>query len=80
MYQQYFPEIKSNSVVIVYEGRLDAKSLVFIKGLLEDALDVVFVTKNYLVNCLQSSSLREILIKVMKRPKKYPAEDRLLRR
>jgi len=66
--------------VIVYEGRLDAKSLVFIKGLLEDALDVVFVTKNYLVNCLQSSSLREILIKVMKRPKKYPAEDRLLRR
>jgi len=80
VYQQYFPEIKSNSVVIVYEGRLDAKSLVFIKGLLEDALDVVFVTKNYLVNCLQSSSLREILIKVMKRPKKYPAEDRLLRR
>ena len=80
VYQQYFPEIKSNSVVIVYEGRLDAKSLVFIKGLLEDARDVVFVTKNYLVNCLQSFNLRDRLMKVMKRPKKYGAEDRLFRR
>jgi len=78
IYQQYIPEVQSDSVLIAYEGSLDANSQKYIESILTDLNDIVFVTKNYLINCTYQSQLRERLIKTMKHPKKYSATDRIL--
>jgi len=77
VYQQYMPEIKSDSVVIIYEGTLDTESRKFIIGILDDAKDILLVTKNFLLNCVYKPALRERLLSVMKNPRKYPASSRI---
>lgn len=79
-YQQYFREVHSNSIVLAYEGSLDAESHQFIESILTDAKDIVFVTKNYLVNCANQPQLREKLVKTMKTPRNYPPNERVLSR
>jgi len=77
VYQQYMPEVKSDSVVIIYEGTLDTESRKFITGILDDAKDILLVTKNFLLNCVYKPALRERLLSVMKNPRKYPASSRI---
>lgn len=79
-YQQFISEVKPNSVVVIYEGNLDTDSYGHVKGILEDAQDVVFVTKNYLVNCVHQHSLKERFLKVIRRPREYDADSRILTR
>ena len=78
LYQQYFPQVHSDSVALVYEGVLDAESKKFLTEFLEDSKDIVFVTKNYLINCIHHPQLRENLVKTMKKPKKYSPSQRIL--
>lgn len=80
IYQQYLPEIRPNpnSVMLVYEGTLDRESFKIICDILGDAKDIVFVTKNYIINCLHQPALKEQLLRVLKTPKKYDSEARIL--
>jgi hypothetical protein len=78
LYQQYFPQVHSDSVALVYEGVLDIESKKFLKEFLEDSKDIVFVTKNYLINCIHNPQLRENLVRIMKKPKKYSSTQRIL--
>jgi hypothetical protein len=78
IYQQYFPEVNSDSVVLIYEGSLDTDSQKLVTSILEDSNDIVFVTKNYLINCVYQPSLRERLLKTIKEPVKFKPEDRIL--
>lgn len=78
IYQQYFPEVASNSIAIVYEGSLDTDSHKFIVSILEDSQDVVFITKNYLINCIYQLHFRERLLEMIKQPKKFKAEEKVL--
>jgi hypothetical protein len=78
IYQQYFPEVHSDSVLISYEGTLDERSRAFVESILTELHDIVFVTKNYLVNCAYQPHFREQLIKIIKHPKNYNATDRIL--
>jgi hypothetical protein len=78
IYQQYFTEVHPDSVLIAYEGSLDADSQKYIESILMDLNDIVFVTKNYLINCTYQPQLRKRLIETIKQPKKYRATDRIL--
>jgi len=78
-YQQLIAEVKPSSVLIAYEGTLDAKSLNLIVSILEDTPDVVFVTKNYLINCIYQPSLKGRIIEILKAPKKFDAASRILK-
>jgi hypothetical protein len=78
LYQQYFPQVHSDSVALVYEGVLDTESKKFLTEFLEDSKDIVFVTKDYLINCIHNPQLRENLVRTMKKPKKYSSVQRIL--
>ncbi len=78
IYQQYFPEVKSDSIVLIYEGALDAESKEFLLGLLNDAKDVVFVNKNFLINCVHKPAHRGRFVMTIKKPEGLNAESRLL--
>lgn len=78
IYQQYFPQVNSDSVVLVYEGSLDRDSQKIIISILEDSHDVIFVTKNYLINCIYQPQLRERFVKTIKEPEKFKPGDRVL--
>lgn len=78
LYQQYMPEVRPNSAVIVYEGSVDPESYALLRALLADAPNVVFVTKNFLINCMYKPLLRDRLLRVMKEPRKYKPDDRIL--
>lgn len=78
IYQQYFPEVKSDSVVLVYEGTLDQDSSQLIRELIGENRDIVFVTKDFLVNCIHKLSHRDRLIAAIKEPRRLSAEERLL--
>jgi hypothetical protein len=78
IYQQYFPEVHPDSAVLIYEGSLDADSQKFVLSILSDSSDIVFVTKNYLVNCVHQPQLRERLLKTIKQPQRYDPEERIL--
>jgi len=77
-YEQVIAEVKPNSVVIAYEGTLDIKSLNLVISILQDTPNVVFVTKNYLINCLHKPSLKQRLIEVIKTPLKFDATGRVM--
>jgi len=79
IYQQLIAEVKPSSVLIAYEGTLDAKSINVIISILDDAPDAVFVTKNYLINCIHRPALKERLIRTIKAPKKFETPARILR-
>lgn len=78
LYHQYMPEVKSNSIVLVYEGKIDSKAQKFIYGILQDARDVVFVTRNYLLNSIHRLVLRERLLRVIRKPRRFKAMSRIL--
>ncbi len=78
IYDQYMPEVKSNSIVLIYEGKIDSKAKKFVDGILQDAKDVVFVTKNYLVNSIHKLVLRERLLRIIRKPKRFKATSRIL--
>lgn len=78
-YQQLIVEVNPSSVLIAYEGTLDAKSIGVINSILDDAPDVIFVTKNYLINCIHRPALKEKLIRTIKAPKKFKTSSRILR-
>lgn len=78
IYQKYMPEVRTNSVLIVYEGLLDQNSKNLVQSLLQDAKDVILVTKNFLVDCVQELSKRKRLIRTIKQPRKYDALSRIL--
>ena len=78
IYKQNFPEVHSDSVVIAYEGTLDAISQQLIASILEDSKSIVFVTKNFLINCIHQLALKERLVKTIKNPQSYPADQRIL--
>ncbi len=78
IYQQYLPEVRANSVGLVYEGTLDKKSRSLIRDILRDSKNIVFINKNFLINCAFKHPLREKLIKIIKEPDKYDAEQRIL--
>lgn len=78
LYHQYMPQVKSNSIVLIYEGKIDSKALEFIHGILQDTKDVVLVTKSYLVNSIHKLVLRERLFKVIRKPRRFRAASRLL--
>jgi hypothetical protein len=77
-YEQVITEVKPNSVLIVYEGTLDAKSANLVISILQDTPDIIFVTKNYLINCLHKLSLKERLVEAIRNPKKFDASDRMM--
>jgi len=78
IYQQYFPQVNSESVVLIYEGSLDGDSQKLIISIFEDSPDILFVTKNYLINCIYQQSFRERFIKIIKEPGKFKPEERIL--
>lgn len=78
LYHQYMPEVKSNSIVLIYEGMVDGKAQKFVHAILQDAKDVVFVTKNYLINSIHKLVLREKLLKVIRKPRRFKAASRIL--
>ncbi len=78
LYHQYMPQVKANSIVLIYEGKIDSKAQKFVHAILEDAKDVVFVTKNYLINSIHKLVLKERMLKVIKKPKRFKAASRLL--
>jgi hypothetical protein len=78
IYQQYFPEVHSDSVVLAYEGSLDDDSHKFVLSILADSHDIVFVTKNYLINSICQPQFRERLFRTLKQPHEYGAEQRIL--
>jgi hypothetical protein len=65
-------------VALVYEGTFDVESKKFLLGFLKDSKDIVFVTKNYLINCIHQPQLREDLVRTIKNPKKYAPAQRIL--
>ena len=79
IYERLFDQVKPTSVLIAYEGTLDAKSLSLVASILEDNPHVVFVTKNYLVNCIYKLALKRRLMRILKTPKKFETSSRVLR-
>lgn len=77
-YEQVIAEVKPNSVMIVYEGTMDAKSIGLVSSILQDAPHMVFVTKNFLINCLYKPLLKEKLVKIIKNPQKFNANERIM--
>jgi len=78
-YQQMIAEVKPSSVLLVYEGTLDAESLSMVTSILDDTPDVIFVTKNYLLNCVQQATKRERLFEIIKSPHTVDTSSRILR-
>jgi hypothetical protein len=78
IYQQYFPEVRSNSVILVYEGSLDVSSHKMIESILGDSQDVIFVTKNFLINCVHQPSFRELFMNIILKPEKFKPDERIL--
>lgn len=78
LYQAYFPAVRSNSVTLIYEGVLDKKSKEFLIEFLGDSKDILFVTKNHLINCISDPHLRQKLVKKMESPRKYDSSERVL--
>jgi hypothetical protein len=78
IYQQYLPEVGSNSIILVYEGQLDAGSRTIITSILGDSQNIVFVTKNYLINCVHQPSHRERLMSAILNPRKLEPDQRIL--
>lgn len=78
IYQQYLKEIKSQSVMVVYEGTLDEKSLSMISSILNDAKGIVFVTKNFLINCIQKPAEKKRLELAMRLPQRHTANQRIM--
>lgn len=78
-YQQMIAEVKPSSVLLAYEGTLDSESLSIVTSILEDTPDVVFVTKNYLLNCVHQTMKRERLFEVIESPKNFDTDSRMLR-
>jgi len=78
-YQQMIAEVKPSSVLLVYEGTLDAESLSLVTSILNDTPDVIFVTKNYLLNCVQQATKRERLFEIIKSPHDFDTYSRILR-
>jgi len=78
-YQQMIGEVKPSSVLLAYEGTLDAESLSLVTSILEETPDVIFVTKNYLLNCVHQATKRERLLEVIKSPKNFDTASRVLR-
>lgn len=84
-YNQFLTEIRRNnkhpnSIVIVYEGPLDSNSYRFIENILADTKNIVFITKNFLVNCVDDRVLRDKMLKIIKMPNIYDAASRILSR
>jgi hypothetical protein len=77
-YEQMIPEVKPNSVLIAYEGTLDAKSLALVASILEDTPNIVFVTKNYLLNCIHQPARKERLEEVLLSPRNFDKTSRIL--
>jgi hypothetical protein len=78
IYQQYLPEVGSNSIILVYEGSLDGSSQKIIESILGDSPKVVFVTKNYLINCVHQPSFRERFVKTIMNPERFKSDQRIL--
>ena len=78
-YQQMIAEVKPSSVLLVYEGTLDAESLSLVTSILDDTPDVIFMTKNYLLNCVQRATKRERLFEIIKSPHNFDTSSRILR-
>ena len=78
-YEQLFPEVRPDSILVVYEGHVDVKSLNIVSSILDDAKHVVFVTKNYLINSLYKRALKKKLIEIIKNPEKYRSDSRILK-
>jgi hypothetical protein len=78
-YQQMIAEVQPSSVMLAYEGTLDAESLSMVASILGDTPDVVFVTKNYLLNCVQQPAKKERLLEVIKSPRNFDTTSRILR-
>jgi hypothetical protein len=78
-YQQMITEVKPSSVLLAYEGTLDAESLGLVASILEDAPDIIFVTKNHLLNCVQQATKRERLLEIIKSPHNFDTSSRILR-
>ena len=78
-YEQMISEVKPNSVLIAYEGTLDAQSLTLVTSILEDTPDVVFVTKNFLLNCVHQPQKRTRLAEVLTSPRNFDKISRMLR-
>jgi hypothetical protein len=78
-YQQMITEVKPSSVLLVYEGTLDAESLSLVTSILDDTPDVIFITKNYLLNCVQQATKRERLFEIIKSPHNFDTSSRILR-
>jgi len=78
-YQQMIADVHPSSVMLAYEGTLDAESLSMVTSILEDTPDVVFVTKNHLLNCVHQPAKRERLLEVIKSPKNFDITSRILR-
>jgi len=78
-YQQMIAEVKPSSVLLAYEGTLDAESLGLVTSILDDTPDVVFVTKNYLLNCIHQTTKRERLLEVIKSARNLDTSSRILR-
>jgi hypothetical protein len=83
IYQQYFPEVKdekSNSVLVIYEGSLDSGSYKFVRSILQDSKDIIFVTKGYLVNSVHTPAMFDRMLRVVKNPREFTADERILSR
>jgi len=78
-YQQMITEVKPSSVLLAYEGTLDPESLSLVASILDDTPDVIFVTKNYLLNCVQQAAKRERLFEIIKSPHNFDTSSRILR-
>jgi len=78
LYQQYFPQVQSDSIALIYEGVLDTESKKFLASFLGDSNDIVFVTKNYLINCIHNPQQRTNLVRTIKNPRKYSPAQRIL--
>ena len=77
IYQQYMPEVKHDSTTNVYEGPVKGESRKILLEILERTQDVVFVNKNYILDCINTPPKREHLVEVVKGPRKYNADQRL---
>jgi hypothetical protein len=78
IYENYLPEVKSDSILLIYEGSVEGDSQKFIKSLLKDSPKIVFINKNYLINCIYKLNLRKQLLRKIKKPNNFPSEERLL--
>ena len=78
IYQQYMPEVKPDSTTLVYEGPVKGESRTILVGILRDTQDVVFVNKNYILDCINTPPKREHLVEVVTAPRKFSADQRLL--